>query len=161
VTACSYITPELAKLRDELLRKVAEHKGETWENSLDRMYTHGADKRQHRLLKLTFAEARRPGGATLWGALAVAADRAVPYPECVCIAGETCAPDRQSMPEWSVTQHAAVISGPNRRLLYRTIEDMDHPKPVVDYVPKLKLGDGVEMKPEWQAEIDAGKCRLS
>ncbi len=161
VTACSYITPELAELRDERLRKVAEHKNETWDDSLDRQYCHGADRRQHRLLELTFAESRRVGGATIWGALDVVADHAVPYPDRVCLAGETCSPQRQPNPEWSVIQHAAVISGDRRRMLYRAIEDMNHPKAVYDCTPKLKLGECVAMLPEWRADLDAGRCILS
>lgn len=53
----------------------------------------GSRERYRRLVDLTNAESRR--GATLWGALHVVADHAVPYPARVCLAGERWAPDRE------------------------------------------------------------------
>jgi hypothetical protein len=36
-----------------------------------------------------------------------------------------------------------------------------HPRHVTSYTPKLVLGEGVAMRPEWQADIDAGRCELA
>jgi len=158
ITACSYITPELQAFRDERFRRGAQQRGERLENNLDWQFVHGADVRQHRLLELTFAEARR--GATIWGVLDVVADHAVPYPARVCLAGEKIFPEKEPLSNWSVVQHAAVITGPRQRVLYRSVEDAADPRPVYDHIPKLQLGDGVQMRPEWQADMDGGKCVL-
>jgi len=85
----------------------------------------------------------------------------VPYPDRVCLAGESRhSAERNPKENWSVTQHAAVITGPRRRCLYRSIQSRENPLPVYEYTPRLMLGPGVAMQPEWQAEIDAGKCIL-
>ena len=34
-------------------------------------------------------------------------------------------------------------------------------KPIYDYTPKLALGEDVEMQPEWQKDIDEGRCELA
>jgi hypothetical protein len=54
-----------------------------------------------------------------------------------------------------------VITGPHRRSLYRSMQDLVNPRPVHTYKPKLVLGEGVTMRPEWQADIDAGRCDLA
>jgi len=156
ITACSYIDPELNAYKKSRLKLVMKHKGENEETSPDWVYACGSDERQRRLLELTNAEAKR--GATLWGALNVVADHAVPFPARVCLAGEKGIPEKEPLANWSLTQHAAVITGPNRRSLYRSIQDFDNPKPVHEYTPKFELGEGVAMKPQWQADIDAGRC---
>lgn len=158
ITACSAITPEIQPLRDRCFRRAAEIKGETLDQNLDWQYVHGGDQRQQRLTELTFAEARR--GATIWGALGVVADRAVPYPARVCLAGEKTFPDREPLANWSVTQHAAVLTGPRRRVLYRNIEDTANPKPVSEYTPTLRLGADIPMQPEWEADVKNGRCRF-
>lgn len=38
---------------------------------------------------------------------------------------------------------------------------MRNPRPVYDETPKLMLGQGVAMRPEWQADVDAGRCTLA
>jgi hypothetical protein len=159
VTACSFVTPELQPFRDERFRLAAEKKGESLEQNIDWQFVHGADTRQHRLTELAVAEARR--GATIWGALGVVADHAAPYPARVCLAGEKIFPEREPLANWSVTQHAAVLTGPKRRVLYRSVEDTAHPRPVYAHPPRLRLGAGVAMQPEWQAEVESGRCVLA
>jgi len=159
ITACAYLDPELSAHQLARAAKAAEMKGESLEESLDYNYHLGSRKRYQRLMELTDQAAKdRP---TLWDALEVVADHAVPYPDRVCLAGES----RNSIvpnpkENWSVTQHAAVLTSPYRRCLYRSIQSRQNPRPVYEYTPKLMLGPGVQMQPEWQAEIDAGKCIL-
>ena len=159
VTACAYLDDTLFAHQLSRARKAAEIKGESEENSLDMNYHLGSRKRYRRWVKLVNEEAKR--GATLWGALDVVADHAVPYPDRVCLAGENCSGENSKNENWSVTQHAAVITGPLQRCLYRSVQSYDHPKPVYDYTPKLMLGKGVGMRSEWQADVDAGRCELT
>ena len=104
-------------------------------------------------------EARQ--GATLWGAFNIVADHAVPFPERICLAGEKSMPDKEAAAMWTLTQHAIVVTGPNRRALYRSLQDIKHPQPIYTYTPKFVLGEGVKMKPAWQADIDAKRCLLA
>jgi len=159
VTACSYLDPKLNAFKKEGTRKAMAIKGETEENSVDWNYFKGADRRHRRLIKLTNAEAKK--GATLWGALNVVADTAVPFPDRVCLAGEKTFPDREPNANWTLTQHASVITGPNRRTLYRSIRDFKNLRPITSFTPYLVLGEGVEMKPEWQKDVDQGLCELA
>ena len=161
VTACSYLDPELNAFKRERVREVCARKGETEETSIERMYFDGADRRHQRLIDLTNAEAKR--GATLWGALGCVADTDVPFPDRVCIAGEVTDPEREANANWTLTQNAQVITGPKRRALYRSIPDLhpDRIRSITEVVPKLVLGEGVEMDPEWQRDIDEGRCELA
>ena len=159
ITACAYLDPELSAHQLARAAKAAEMKGETLDESLDYNYHLGSGKRYRRLVQLTDDAAK--GQPTIWDALEVVADHAVPYPDRVCLAGESRnSPVPNPKENWSVTQHAAVITGPCQRALYRSIQSRQDPQPVYDYTPKLMLGPGVAMRPEWQAEIDAGKCVL-
>ena len=163
ITACSYLDPELHAFKQERQRKVMEAKGETEENNLDWHFDLGARERYQRLWELTNAEAARPGGATLWGALAVVADEVVPFPARICLAGQKTfadQPEREVGACWTITQHAGVITGPNRRWLYRSVQDLQKPLPVTSYTPRLMLGEGVDMLHEWQEDVDAGRCIL-
>jgi len=164
ITACSYLDPDLHAFKQQCLRKVMAGKGEPEEDSADWHFDAGAHLRNERLLALTNAEAGRPGGATLWGAFNIVADEAVPFPARICLSGQkTFAdhPEREGTASWSVTQHAGVITGPRRRWLYRSIQDIVHPRSVTSWKPKLLLGEGVEMQPEWQVDIDNGLCELA
>ena len=159
ITACAYLDPALSEHQLARAAQAAQIKGETIENSLDCNYHRGSRRRYQRLVDLTNAAAK--GKPTIWDALEIVADHAVPYPDRVCLAGESKNSTRRNPKEnWSVTQHAAVISGPYRRALYRSIQSRANPKPVYEYTPKLMLGPGVKMRPEWQADIDAGRCEL-
>jgi hypothetical protein len=160
VTACAYLDEGLHAFQVEKTKRAAQIKGETEKDSLDLNYHLGARQRYRRLVELTNLEAARPGGATLWGALEVVADHAVPFPARVCVAGEKTFPDREPNANWSLTQHAAVITGPKKRLLYRSVQNLSNPRPVYEYQPKLALGPGVKMQPDWQADIAAGRCEL-
>ena len=159
VTACSYLTPEMNGFRAERFRQAMEMKGETEADCPDWLGMIGSDRRHQRLIDLTNAEAER--GATLWGILNVVADTDVPFPDRICLAGETAIPEKEPCPNWTQTQHATVTSGPNIRSLCRSMETLDPPKPIVETTLKLVLGEGVQMQPEWQADIDAGRCELA
>lgn len=159
VTACTYLDPELHAFKQECMRKVIAAKGQSEAANTDWQFDLGARQRYRRLWELTNAEAAKPGGATLWGALDIAADEAVPFPERICLAGQIT--EGTLLETWSVLQHASVITGPNRRTLYRSIQDMINPRPVTSYTPKLLLGEGVQMQAQWQADIDAGRCQLT
>ncbi len=159
ITACAYLDDALSAHQISRAAKAAEMKGESFEDSADVNYHLGSRKRYQRLVELTNAAAA--GQPTIWEALEVVADHAVPYPDRVCLAGESCHADVPNPKEnWSVTQHAAVITGPYRRALYRSIQSRQDPRPVYTYPPKLMLGPGTVMQPAWQAEVDAGLCVL-
>jgi hypothetical protein len=159
ITSCSYLDPEMNAFKKGRTRAAMARIGDTEATSPDWQFYEGCDHRHRRLLALTEAEARR--GATLWGALAIVADHAVPCPERICKAGERAMPERQPAGVWSMTQHAAVLSGPARRCLYRSIQDISQPRPVYDYTPKLMLGPGVAMQAAWQDDVAAGRCTLA
>ncbi len=159
ITACSYLDPELNAFKKERTRRAMAIKGEAEENSVDWHFFRGADRRHRRLIELTNAEAKR--GATLWGAFNVVADTAVPFPDRICVAGEKAFPEREPNANWTLTQYASVITGPNRRTLYRSIRDFENLRSITTFTPYLVLGEGVEMKPEWQRDIDRGLCELA
>lgn len=161
ITACAYLDEGLHAHQMAKTRRALEMMGHTEATSPDLAYHLGSRARYRRLVELTDREAGRPGGATLWGALEIVADHAVPFPARICLAGERTFPDRELYGNWSLSQHAAVITGDGRRCLYRSLQDLHRPKPVYTYTPKLMLGPGVAMRPEWQADIDAGTCELA
>lgn len=156
VTACSYLDPELNAYKREGTRKAMAIKGDSEADSTDRAYFEGADRRQRRLIELTNAEAK--DGATLWGAFNVVADTAVPFPDRICLAGEKTFPEREPTANWTLTQHAAVVSGSHRRCLYRSLQDVLHPRAITTFTPKLLLGPGVAMQSAWQQDLDEGRC---
>lgn len=156
VTACAYLDPAMYAHQLSCAQRVAVLKGDTIEESMDVRYHQGSHRRYERWVRLIDEEAAR--GGTLWGALEAVADHAVPYPDRVCLAGESCAGGRSKKENWSVTQCAAVISGPARRCLYRSVQSYADARPVYEYVPRLMLGPGVAMRSEWQADMDAGRC---
>ncbi len=159
IGACSYLDPELNAFKKDRSRLAMDIKGETEATSPDWQFFEGCDAHHRRLIRLTNEEAAR--GATLWGAFNVVADHDVPYPERICLAGEKLFDDKEPNAMWTLTQHAIVVSGPNRRALYRSLQDMKHPKPIYTYTPKFVLGEGVAMRPEWQADVAAGRCILA
>ena len=145
VTACAVVIPEIKAFRDKFHRKSMELRGLDVEHSPDAHYWKGCEARYHRLLKLT-AEASR-NGATLQDMADIVTDHAAPYPERVCIAGQTCHPDLKSeTTEWTMTSRAMVLSGPNRRVLYFRVEGK---KACYENPPFLVLGKDVKLKPEW------------
>jgi len=161
VTACAYLDETLNARQEAGDLRAMRIKNETAETSLDRCYHLGSRARYRRLIELVNAEASRPGGATLWGVLEIVADHAVPYPERVCLAGEKSMPDKEPNANWTIGQFAAVITGPQKRCLYRAVADPALPRPVYEYTPKLMLGNGVDMRPEWQADVNAGRCVMA
>jgi len=154
VTACSYLDPELHAFKQERMRLLMKAKGETEDTCPDWSYDLGSRSRYQRLCKLTNAAAAIPDGPSIWDALDVVADEAVPYPERICLSG-------QDNVTWSSLQHAGVTSGPKRRWLFRMLDDLDNPGTVTEKPLQLMLGKDVEMQPEWQADIDAGRCTLA
>ena len=157
ITACAYLDDKLSAHQLARAAKAAAIKKETVEDNLACNYHLGSRQRYRRLVALTDAAAK--GKPTIWDALNVVADHAVPYPDRVCLAGESLnSTERNPKQNWSVTQHAAVITGPNRRALYHSVQSRANPKPVYEYPPKLMLGPGVKMQPEWQKDINAGRC---
>lgn len=160
ITACSYLDPELGAFKRACSRRAAALKGVRAEEDIDWMFYEGCDRRHRRLCALTEAEAGRPGGATIWGALNVVADTGVPFPDRVCLAGEKTDPKREPNANWTLSQQASVLTGAKRRVLFRSIQELESPRPVTCYKPKLELGVGVKMEPEWQRDIDAGRCEL-
>jgi len=160
ITACAYLDRKLHEHQMERCRKAAAIKGETIEDSTEINYHQGSRKRYRRLTELT--ERAAMGKPGIWDALAIVADHAVPYPDRVCLAGESKNSTKRNPREnWSVVQFAAVISDPYRRAIYRSVQSRAEPRPVYEYTPKLMLAAGVKMRPEWQADIDAGRCELA
>ncbi len=160
ITACAYLDEALHARQMEGDRRAMEIKGETEQDCPDLHYHLGSRERYRRLVDLTNREAARPGGATLWGALEVVADHAVPFPDRVCLAGEKTFPEKEPVANWTITQHAVVATGPKRRALSRSVQDLYRPKPVYTYTPKLALAPDVPMEPAWQSDVDAGRCTL-
>lgn len=158
ITSGSYRQPELRAWKQSRLSEVARLKGQRFDECLDVRQDAACEQRNARLWQLTNSEAARPGGATLWGALKIVADTGVPFPARICLAGEKLDPLQEPNANWTLTQHAAVLTGPRRRGLYRSVQDMGYPRPVYEEIPKLVLGQGVEMTPEWASEIAAGQC---
>lgn len=158
-TACAYLPPKRSAHQLSRARKAMEMKGETEATSVDLNFHIGAGKRYRRLLEPVEAEAKR--GATLWGTLDLISDHAVPYPDRICLAGESSFPDREKLTNWTVSHHASVVTGPNRRCLYRSVQSFHHAELVYEYTPNLMLGPGAAMQPGWQEEVSAGRCILA
>jgi hypothetical protein len=145
VTACAVVIPEIKAFRDKIHRKSMELRGLDVEHSPDAHYWAGCEARYHRLLKLVNEASRK--GASLWDMAHIVTDHAVPYPERVCIAGQTCHPDlKPEGAEWTMTSRAMVLSGPNRRVLYYRVEGN---KACYENPPFLVLGRDVKLNPEW------------
>jgi len=160
VTAGSYLDPELNAFKRSRFIEAAHRCGKTEAESVDLKFSDGCDERHARLWELTNAEAARPGGATLWGVFEIVADTAVPYPARICLAGEKDDPSQLNA-NWTLTQQASVVSGARRRSLYRSIQDLKNPRSIIHETPRLVLGEGVQMQPKWQDDINAGKCVLA
>src|SRR5262249_16340019 len=71
---------------------------------------------------------------------------AVPYPARVCIAGESPLGKPHEV-EWTMCSHSEVLEGPNRRILFYTVEG---DKPCYETPPYLVPGEAVELKHEWK-----------
>ncbi len=124
-TACSYLIPEMAAHKQECGRGVLAQDAPDWE------YWQGCDARHRRLLQLTAAANLR--GATLEDMSAIVTDHAVPFPDKICLEGETGVPGDKTG-NWTWTAKASVLSGPNSRtLLWR----MDGDKPAHSNPPVL------------------------
>jgi hypothetical protein len=148
VGACSFLVPEMKAFKEERDRLSIKKRGWTTENAPDWRYWKGADARYTRLLKLV-AEAGRRGNAELWDMANIMTDHAVPFPDRVCLAGETLpTPNGTVGGEWTGCSHSEVLEGPNRRILFFAVEDR---KPCYATPPYLVPGPGIQMKPEWKA----------
>lgn len=143
VTACSYLIPEMKAFKEERSRLSLTLRG--WdETSADWLYWKGCDARYERLLKLT--KEANAKGATLEDMAAIVTDRAVPFPDCVCLAGEKVLPTDE-LTNWTLTSQASVIEGPNRRSLFWRVEG---DTPCFENPPFLIPGEGVTTKPGWK-----------
>lgn len=143
VTACSYLTPEMKKFKEE--RSRLSLKLRDWdETAPDWVYWKGCDARYERLLNLTKEANKR--GATLEDMAAIVTDHAVPFPERVCLSGEKISPDDE-LSNWTLTSQASVLEGPNRRTLFWRVEG---DTPCYENPPFLIPGEGVKVKPEWR-----------
>jgi hypothetical protein len=160
VTACAYLDDALNAQQAAGDRRAMAIKSETKDTSPDFLYHVGSRERYRRMIELVNAEASRPGGATLWGAFEVVADHAVPFPARICLAGEKNLPDKEPHANWTMSEYAAVIAGARKRCLYRSLHDLKVPRPIYEYVPRLMLGPGVDMRPEWRDDVDAGRCTM-
>ena len=160
VTAGSYLDPKLNSFKRSRLIEAARRRGETEAESIDIKFSDDCDLRHARLWQLTNTEAARPEGATLWGAFEIVSDTAVPFPARICLAGEKTTPSEPNS-NWTLSQSASVVTGPSRRCLYRSVQDLKNPRSIIHETPKLVLGEGVQMQPQWQQEISAGKCALA
>jgi len=143
VTACSYQIPEMKAFKEERGRLSLKLRG--WdETSPDWIYWKGCDARYERLLRLTTEANQR--GATLEDMVNIVTDRAAPFPERICLAGEPIHPDEPET-NWTLTSRASVLEGPNRRTLFYRVEGSTA---CYDSPPFLVLGPDVEMKPQWK-----------
>lgn len=148
VTACAQLIPEMREHRERCHRTSLAKRGMD-ESSPDWLYWSGAEKRYRRLLALVAEAAKIPGGPSLNDLASIMTDHAVPYPDCVCIAGQSPHPDLDpSGAEWTMRSRSVVLSGPNRRTLFWRVEGN---QPCYANPPFLILGEGVTMRREWQA----------
>lgn len=144
VTACARVTPEMNEHQTRCHRRSLELRGYD-KGSPDWKYWTGAEARYHRLLKLVGDAAKN--GPTVRDLGEIVTDHAVPYPERVCLAGETCHPLLHAEDaEWTMRSRAVVLHGPNRRTLFWRVEGQ---KACYDNPPFLIPGEGVEVKSEW------------
>lgn len=152
ITACAYLTPEMAAFKKE--RDAVSLTARGWTRDCpDVAYWEGCERRYRRLLKLVEEENRR--GATLLGAARIALDHAVPFPDRICVAGEKGHPDEQ-LQNWTLQTFVSCELGPNRRMLCWQM-DPTKPIPVYQTKPHYLPGDGIAMRPEWLRELaDAG-----
>jgi hypothetical protein len=152
ITACAYLTPEMAAFKKE--RDAASLEARGWTRDCpDMAYWEGCERRYHRLMQLVEEENRR--GATLLGAARIALDHAVPFPDRICVAGEKGHPDEQ-LQNWTLQTFVTCVAGPNRRMLC-WLMDPTQPIPIYKTKPHYLPGDGVAMRPEWTRELaDAG-----
>jgi hypothetical protein len=97
------------QFKDEQTSGVVAADAPDWE------YWRGCDARYRRLMHLT-DEANR-NCATLDDVAAILTDHAVPFPDRICLAGETGVPGETSG-NWTWTSKASVLTGPNRRTLF-------------------------------------------
>ena len=158
ITACSYLTPEMNAFKKERDRLSYRARGWPEDDSVDKRFWDGCERRYRRLLGLVEQEHQR--GATLIGAAHIALDHAVPAPDRVCVAGEKCHPDQQ-MQNWTLTSFAKCISGPNRRMLSWAI-DPTNPQPIYTTECHVAPGEGLEeRRAEWEQEVaEAGEIGL-
>ena len=150
VTACAYLTPEMNAYWRDRGRASLEARGWT-EDCPDWAFWNGCEKRYRRLLKLVEAESRR--GPSPVGLARILLDPEAPHPERISVAGEQDHPD-QDADCWTVCMWVSVVFGPGRRNYWWRVSDWNRPyRPIFEERPMFRLGEGVQMRPEWKREI--------
>ena len=146
VTALSFMDPEMKAYKLERDKASIAARGWTLEEAIDWKYWRGCDKRYERLVSLINDASTRP--SSLQDMANIMTDHAVPFEDgCICLEGKSVSPEiGPDRAEWTVVSHSEVLEGPNRRILFYTVEDK---KPCWATPPFLVLGAGVEMKSEW------------
>ena len=151
ITACAYLTPNMLAFKQKRAAQSFAARGWSDDNP-DAAYWNGCEARYRRLLQLCEAEYKR--GATLIGAAEIALDHAVPFPSRICLAGERGHRD-EVMQNWTLRSDASVVSGPNRRMLFRSI-DPQNLQPIYHTPCLVRAGIGLESRlPEWEDEVAA------
>ncbi len=147
VGAVSYMIPHMRKFKEERGKLSIARRGWTLENAPDWKYWQGADQRYERILMLADKLGKLGKRATLQDMANLMTDHDVPYPARVCLAGES---DIGTIDEreWTLCSHSEVLEGPNRRILFYTVEG---DKPCYETPPYLVLGEDIEPKEEWKA----------
>ena len=77
-------------------------------------------------------------------------DRAAPFPDCICLAGEKSHRSDSDDPNWrnwTLVSQASVLEGPHRRTLFWRVEGNT---PCYENPPFLIPGKGVKVKSEWK-----------
>lgn len=144
VTACAYLTPEMNAFKKERDRISFEKRNYDPVDNPDYVFWAGCEKRYHRLLYLVESEASKT--PTLEGLTSIMLDHAVPFPDRICLAGEK-GHRLDWEANWTLVSWSSVLFGPTRRTLWWRKEGN---KPIYETKPFLILGEGVEMKEEWE-----------
>jgi hypothetical protein len=146
VGAVSFMIPHMREFKRERGLLSIKRRGWTTDNAPDWKYWQGADARYERILFLAEKLGKLGKAATLQDMANLMTDHDVPYPARVCIAGEgdIGTPEQQ---EWTLCSHSEVLEGPNRRILFYTVEG---DKPCYETPPYLVPGEGVAIKDAWK-----------
>ncbi|MCM8817397.1 MAG: hypothetical protein NC913_07820, partial [Candidatus Omnitrophica bacterium] len=147
VTACAYLTPEMNAFKKERDKISFEMRGFDPVDNPDYVFWDGCERRYRRLLQLVEQEASKT--PTLEGLVGIMLDHQVPFPDRICLAGEK-GHRLDWEANWTLTSSSSVLFGPTRRTLWWRKEGN---KPIYETKPFLILGEGVEMRKEWEKDV--------